>query len=275
MTLSGAGGFGDEPAAMACTGDDCHCSRGLPVHPPVLMTFAPDRGEYIAPTDERCLARWASGSYGDHLTGQICGREATEEIGDTWVCDHHYKRAVKWVNEAGVRDHEAAMQQMREGHAEQMGLDRERSKHLIELDKTRIRAEEAARSEYSLVYYVQRTSDGIVKIGTSRGIVARMTALRRIYGPLRLLATHGGTHIEEHAIHDRFDALLAEGTEWFLPGLPLLEHIGETRRWHVMLPDPALPPLVTVPELRKMIREAKRRRAQTSTESAALRVRQY
>ena len=265
--------FGSEPGAMPCTGDDCYCSQGLPVHPPVLMTFDPRRGEYVAPTDERCLARWASGGYGDHLTGQICGRAATEEVGDTWVCDHHYKRAVKWVNETGVRDHEAAMRRMCEGHAEQMRLDRERAAQQIELAKERIRAEEAARAEYSLVYYVQRTSDGIIKIGTSRGIVARMAALRRVYGPLRLLATHGGTHIEEHAIHDRFDALLAEGTEWFLPALPLLEHIRETRRRHETLPDPALPPLVTLPELRKMIRQLKQ--ARTGTETAALRVRQY
>ena len=275
MTLSGPGAFGDEPGAMPCTGDDCYCSRGFPAHPPVLMVFDPGRGEYAAATGERCLARWASGSYPDHLTGQICGRMATAEIGDTWVCDHHYKRAVQWTNESDARGHETAMRLMRERHAEQMCLDRERSRQLIELDKERIRAEEAARSEYSLVYYIQRTSDGLIKIGTSRSIVGRMEKLGNTYGPLRLLATHGGTHIEEHATHRRFDALLAEGTEWFLPALPLLEHIRETRRWHEMLPDPALPPLVPLPELRKMIRETKRQQAQTGTGTAALRVRQY
>ena len=81
---------------------------------------------------------------------------ATAEIGDTWVCDHHYKRAVQWTNESDARGHETAMRLMRERHAEQMCLDRERSRQLIELDKERIRAEEAARSEYSLVYYIQR-----------------------------------------------------------------------------------------------------------------------
>jgi hypothetical protein len=258
MTLSGAGAFGDEPGAMPCAGDDCHCKRGLAVHPPVLMIFDPDRGGYVAATGERCAARWASASYGDHLAGQICGREATEEAGDSWFCDWHYKRLRGWMSKREGWDRQKTKQLMRERAEEQKRLDRELAEHQIELDKKRILAEEAARSEHSRVYYVQRESDGLIKIGTSRTIHGRMAALKTAYGPLRLLATHGGTHIEEHRIHDRFAALLAEGREWFRPELPLLEHIDEKRRWHSKTPErlTALPPFVTYGELTAMVAKA-------------------
>src|SRR5208282_4619730 len=282
MTISGVGAFGDEPGAMPCAGNDCHCRRGLAVHPPVLMIFDPDRGEYVTATGERCTARWATTGFG-HLGGQLCGREATEEAGDNWFCDHHYKRVRRWMNERECWDPEKAKRLVRERAEEQRRLDRERAEQQIELDKERIRAQESARSEYSLVYYVQRTSDGLIKIRTSRTIHGRMAALKTTYGPLRLLATHGGTHIEEHAIHRRFEALLAEGREWFLPGLPLLEHIDEKRRWHSKTPEhlAALPPFVSYGELTTMIEKAggitdgRRRRGKRGTGTAALRVRQY
>ena len=68
-----------------------------------------------------------------------------------------------------------------------------------------------------LVYNLQRSSDGLIKIGTSRTLVSRFAALRRDYGPLLLMATHRGAHKEEHTIHDYFAALRTEG-EWVPPG---------------------------------------------------------
>jgi T5orf172 domain len=272
--------FGDEPGAMPHSGDGCFCERGIAAHPPVLMIFDPDRGEYVAATGERCGARWATTGFG-HLAGQICGREATEEAGDSQFCDHHYKRIRKWMNEREGWDHEKAKRLMRERAQEQKRLDRELAEHQIELDKKRILAEEAARSEHSLVYYVQRESDGLIKIGTSRTIYGRMAALKTTYGPLRLLATHGGTHIEEHAIHDRFAAQrVTPKGEWFRPELPLLEHIDEKRRWHSKMPErlAALPPFVSYGELTAMVAKAggitdgRRRRRKNGTGTAALRV---
>lgn len=266
--------FGDAPAAMPCTGEGCFCRQGIPVHPPILMIFDRRRGEYVAATGTRCTAEWASAGDG-HLGGQICGRPATRELADIWACDHHYKRMVKWINEQGIRNHEVSMREMREWYAEQMRLDRERTGQQIELDAKRVHAEEAARSEYSVVYYVQRTSDGIIKIGTSRGLAMRMDTLTSRYGPLRLLAVHGGTRVEEHEIHGLFNDLLAEGREWFRPALPLLEHIDGVRKRYEILPDPELPPLVTVPQLKGMIRRLRkkqREQAQAVTETAALRV---
>lgn len=259
--------FGDAPAAMPCTGEDCFCRQGIPVHPPILMIFDPRRGEYVAATGQRCTAEWAS-TGGRHLGGQICGRPATRELADIWSCDHHYKRMVKWVGEQGIVSHETAMRRLRDWYDEQMRLDRERNEQQIELDTKRVHAEEIARAEYSVVYYIQRTSDRIIKIGTSRGLAARMEALAGRYGPLRLMAVHGGTHVEEHEIQGRFDDLLAEGREWFRPGLALLEHINGVRKRHELMPDPDLPPLVTVPQLQYMIRrlrKERRQRAETVT----------
>lgn len=256
------------------------CSSGLG-HPPALYVYDPGSGEYVPPEGSRCTAIWASTGPGGHVAGEICGREATRELGDAHVCEHHYKRARAWVSDEIARLTPRARKRDRELHDKRMAMDRERAEQQIELDKERIRAEEAARSEYSLVYYVQRESDGLIKIGTSRTIHGRMAALKTAYGPLRLLATHGGTHIEEHAIHDRFSALLAEGREWFRPGLPLLEHIDEKRRWHSKMPErlAALPPFVSYGELTAMVAKAggitdgRRRRRKTGTGTAALRAR--
>ena len=49
-------------ALTECTGDDCHCKKfGFPVHPPLLMTFSPESGEYREARAPSCSAVWAVG----------------------------------------------------------------------------------------------------------------------------------------------------------------------------------------------------------------------
>lgn len=73
-----------------------------------------------------------------------------------------------------------------------------------------------------LVYFVER--DGFVKIGTTRHLKSRLTALARgdcmidgmTPGPVTLLATLPGDDLIEKRLHSRFRHLRVGG-EWFLP----------------------------------------------------------
>jgi len=141
-----------------------------------------------------------------------CGEPAPHEAADTFLCDCHYRRALKW-------------------------------------------AEDAARCQAETVYYVQR-EDGLIKIGTSRTTASRLAYLAREYGPLSLMAFHGGGRQEEAAAHRAFKALRVEG-EWFRPGLPLLEHIVEIRKTmgNLEYENDGMPPRMSRAELREMIRD--------------------
>lgn len=258
---AGTGNWRRPELLTECSGEDCPCRQGVRVHPPVIMIFYPERGGYDL-AEARCIARWA-GSQSGHVAGQICGEAALRQLGDIWVCEYHYKRGVKWLEGKVSRDHEAELRNARELHQEQVRLDRERALKQRELDKEnarlrsaearklalqeahlyreRLKAEETARAENSRVYYVQRESDGLIKIGTSRTLADRLKNLRREHGPLRLIAAVGGSHAEEAALHRQFAELRTAG-EWFRPGLPLLRHLRTVIREHALPSDPGLPP---------------------------------
>jgi hypothetical protein len=118
-------------------------------------------------------------------------------------------------------------------------------------------AEQVGRVKSEMVYYVQR-ADGLIKIGTSRMIIDRLAALAREHGSLTIMATHGGGHPEETAVHRAFKALRVEG-EWFRPGLPLLLHIKKVHIETGNLQPEELPARINRPELNRMIREARKR----------------
>ena len=228
-----------------CRGENCPCKEGHPVHPPVLFAFHPELGEYI-PAEARCTARRAGYGPG-FLKGQICGEYATYQFGDVWLCEPHWKRARKWALEELGR--QVAIDEMlhlgavyeererleREAHKERLRRRREEAALERELKQEQIRAEVVARAESSLIYYLQR-EDGSIKIGTSRTVADRAATLAREHGTLRLMATHGGGHKEEHALHGQFAVLrLSPRGEWFRPGLELLRHIRKVRQEHEVL----------------------------------------
>jgi hypothetical protein len=272
---------------MECAGDDCGCKRGALIHAPALMLFNPELGEYEQ-AEMRCVARWAVSGHG-HTAGRICGERATHQVADVLLCQHHYSRTREWMNDRDKHDVADAAWHRRKLHEEQMRLDRERAeqqreltmqqraldkenaqlrmiqardlaKQQRELDRGRVLAEEAARAESSVVYYVQRESDGLVKIGTSRTLAKRMGTLKNKYGPLLLIATIGGAHAEETALHRQFRDLRAEG-EWFRPELPLLEHVLAVMKEHPVAPDPGLPPIMDHRVIFRAIRKIRREEA--------------
>jgi hypothetical protein len=148
----------------------------------------------------------------------MCGRPAAETAADVPLCRHHYERILGWHHAQPARDHEARLQRQREHYQEQ---DR--------LEEDRLRAQEEARVALSVVYYAQRASDALIKIGTTRCFAQRMTALRVEHGEVRPLLTHSGDHKREHEMHARFARLRVEG-EWFRPAPPLMDWIVTTRR---------------------------------------------
>lgn len=263
-------------AIMRCEGDDCPCARDPFAHPPVLMMLNPESGTYER-ARLRCVAVWAAGSAA-HRAGQICGQPGTHQVADVVVCEHHYRRIREWMNdrdqrdvidaaekvravnrEAARLDHRRAIEQAvrhAELRAEAAQQEKERLREIarlqIELDRERVRAGEAARAEVSVVYFVMRESDGLIKIGTSRNLAKRLVPIKKENGPLKLAATAGGDHKQETALHRKFAALRAEG-EWFRPELPLLEHVYALMKERPLEPAPGLPPIMARREIGSMI----------------------
>lgn len=87
----------------------------------------------------------------------------------------------------------------------------------------------------SWVYFAQRSSDGLIKIGTSCSVQLRLAQLKRELrtalnrsADVALLVTIPGGVPEESALHRQFADCRAVG-EWFFPTEKLLAHIDELR----------------------------------------------
>ncbi len=78
-----------------------------------------------------------------------------------------------------------------------------------------------------MVYFMQATEGGPVKIGHSADVDRRRTTLEGFYGKeLAVLATLPGGRKEERQIHSRFAHLRIGRTEQFRPAIDLMEFIG-------------------------------------------------
>lgn len=194
---------------------------------PVLLVWDHGQQEYAPGATQVCLALWAGASSG-HVKGDICGGEATRRAGDVPMCAHHYERAEEWAWKQ-ARDERIAVERERDELEEERGqwekvLGRREKMRSDRAKQARAREREAA----SLVYYVRRVSDGMVKIGFSSRISTRLTSLEREHGELQLLHTEPGGQAEEDERHGQFSAWHYEG-EWFHPGRPLMKWIRVER----------------------------------------------
>lgn len=91
------------------------------------------------------------------------------------------------------------------------------------------RALDVARgaSSEGFVYFIQAGEAGPIKIGWTKSVPARFSALQAGNAePLRLLAVLPGRISYERALHSRFAGLLIRG-EWFRPDKGLLAFIRE------------------------------------------------
>lgn len=212
----------------------CHmCSTGYG-HSPRVQFYDRRAGDYVTLEGDVCTARWATTGV-NHIEGEICGEPATEKAGDFLLCEYHRDRLFGW-------SHKRTLWGIGEIRDAQIAADRER-----------IREEEAELAKRCIVYYLQRESDGLIKIGSTTSPRSRFSKLKSDYGPLRLLATRGGMLRHEREIQDKFDALLAETREWFRPDPRLLRHILRLRTQYEVRDRTGLP-VVETAEIRAMIR---------------------
>ena len=217
-------------------GDTCVQCTMTYGHGPRFQVYDSEAGDYVTVEGEFCTARWATTGV-RHVEGEICGAPADDKVSDFLLCEYHRDRLFGWE----VKRKLWGIREIRDAH--------------IAADKERIQAAEAARGKYSIVYYLQRESDGLIKIGSSRRAQGRLSNLKTDYGPLILLATHGGGLLEERDAQYRYEEFLAEGKEWFRPAPRLLRHVLRVRTRSEVYAGSRLP-VAEVSEIRAMIRAA-------------------
>lgn len=196
------------------------CMHGA-LHPPLLATYDEERGDYALATGRVCMARWASTNH-QHAAGSICGLPVFRSAGEFGLCEHHYWRVVDWRYWDRPREEiQEKTRALREADKEYAAAVRDSEIH-----------RERVKAESSLVYYIRRVSDGMIKIGTTTAFRNRMAAHRKEHGEIQILLTHSGGTEEEYAIHQKFDVYrCGRGrSEWFYPTRPLLNWILDTRQ---------------------------------------------
>lgn len=194
--------------------------------PPVIAIWDTSANRYVQASTGVCVAT------GD-FPGSLCGEEVFRRIGGAGFCVEHYDRV--------LYDRRAIFRKEDEDY----GWSFEARKW------------DADAAE--VVYYLQRESDGLIKIGISAVLRTRLSVLRWEHGALRLLLTHRGDRDSEHGMHVKFAALRVDG-EWFRPGKPLMAWILEVRqRQEKMIPPGLIPGTVALSEVAAMARSAGRR----------------
>lgn len=224
--------------------DPCvQCMHGVP-HPPLLIAYNESAGNYDYQPERVCMARWAS-TNGSHKAGSICGAPVTRHAGDVDLCQHHFNRVYEW------RFWEKPLEDIKEKTAAIKAADAEYRQAVLESEIHR----ERVRAEHSVVYYIRRVSDGMIKIGTTTSFRTRMATHRKEHGEIQILLTHSGTRKEERESHLRFDVYRAGRSEWFYPTRPLLNWILDAQRTYSHKKTQGLD-IMTRTELRKIIRAA-------------------
>lgn len=225
------------PGVKCQLADPCpDCASGLG-HPPAIEK---ENGEEI------CTARLHRGGPGCS-EGDICGYPAQNWAGDIPLCMLHYRRFKAWV----TAEDDLALERDARVHEQRLRHQQELSEQSVQLRLERIAALKEAKAAASVVYYLRRVSDGMVKIGFSASPKARLDDHRREQGQIQVLLVHGGDRGDENSVHNRFREYRIGRTEWFRPVRPLLNWICEAREEHThpgVQPDDILP----IGELRQL-----------------------
>lgn len=91
-----------------------------------------------------------------------------------------------------------------------------------------------------VVYFAENAADGLIKIGTSSNLEARLYGLRKprkgVFHDIRLLVTTEGWLAKERAYHAHFTASRVKG-EWFMPTPDILEEIELLKVGQSKLPE--------------------------------------
>lgn len=236
------------PAVRCKLAENCSRCRSGTGHPAFIAVYDPARGEYDVPAGAVCTARWVSNG-NDHSAGELCGAEAVSAVAGVGLCQHHLEQVENWAHSRYA----------------QAGIPKwARMLHQADVNfETALRMSVARRerlaAKRSLVYYMRRVSDGMIKIGHSTQFSGRRSTLRAEHGELQVLLVHSGYLPREHWAHRQFRVYRIGGTEWFRPARPLLEWIYLTRqddKYAAAQPASALP----LDELWKLVEAAPRRK---------------
>lgn len=152
---------------------------------------------------------------------------------------HHYRRALDWFYERHIAEaperHEAARKEAAE--------------------RSRLIAEGR-----SVVYFLRREPDGLIKIGFSTAYKSRFYKIRREHGPLVLLLAIAGGRAEENGLHEKFDRLRVTG-EWFRPERELLRWIAGERGAAEHHAETRLPKQVPIEQIRALLKTSRTAKA--------------
>lgn len=232
------------------------CNRGRP-HGPVIAVHDNEAGGWAETDAPVCVARriGLKGRPG-FVQGEICGAPAEHRVHGIDLCETHFHILERW------RVAETRAEEIRRESAEL----REATRELVEAKAGYEReadaaaaAWERATARHSVVYYLRRESDGMIKIGTSKRFRSRLEQHRADHGGLQPLLLRAGEYQEERRTHRKFRAYQLGRTEWFLPARPLMEHIYRARQSSLhadIQPTDVLP----IAELRRLVYAAPRKK---------------
>lgn len=225
-------------------------------HAPVLAAWDQEAGGWAEAGAPLCVARRTGVPLkGRSELGELCGQGAEHRIAGIDLCGAHFYILERW------RFADSRAEEIRRESAELREAMRVIEEDRAEYGRTLADAEahwERLAAADSVVYYLRRVSDGMVKIGTSANFRGRLHTHSYQHGALQVLLICAGRRPEEHATHLKFRAYQIGRTEWFRPVRPIFEHILKMRseeRWARIQPSDALP----IEEIKRLAREAPRK----------------
>lgn len=213
----------------------------------MLALYDPETGGYLITEEQRCVARWDRDGR-EYSEGDICGYPAQRWAGDMLLCMKHYKRLMWWIKD----DEDLALERDARRHEQRMRQEKGLAEQSVRLTLERRAALAEAKAADSVVYYLRRVADGMIKIGFSASPRTRLNDHRREQGEIEVLLVLGGDRDEENEAHGKFRRYQIGRTEWFRPVRPLLEWIREAREGHThpdVQPDDILP----MEEIRELV----------------------
>lgn len=191
-----------------------------------------------------CTARFVVRAVGkrNRHSLHLCGALAVGSIEGAMLCKAHYANA---MSRQKIEAEQAAREAARVVKAAAA-----REVERASAENARLLAEER-----SIIYYLRRHSDGMIKIGVTSNYKARFNALRREHGELHLLLAYVGSYKEEADAHRRFAAARVDvKREWFRPTLPLLLEIERRRNCRR---DNRLPDQLGMSAIRALVKAAR------------------
>lgn len=226
-------------------------ARGWPSRAPLVAVYDESAEAWAETAEPVCVARRTAGPP-RAVPGALCGDPAEHRVAGIDLCADHFGNLERW----NVEDARAAGIRRKSLKLRQAALAlKAASAHYEQIADEAEARWERLRAERSVVYYLRRTSDGMIKIGTSVNFRSRFNDHCGEHGELQVLLICAGSYAEEGAAHSKFRDYQIGRTEWFRPARPLLDWICRAReniRYRDIQPDNALP----MRDLRKLAREA-------------------